>query len=51
LELICYIICTRLGYNGTGKSRYDEDPIKDKIREKVKHDLYEYWEFDENVVL
>jgi hypothetical protein len=28
MELIFYIICNQSGYNGTGKSRYDEDKIK-----------------------
>jgi hypothetical protein len=32
MELIFYIICNQSGYNGTGKSRYDEDKIKWKIR-------------------
>jgi hypothetical protein len=50
LELICYIICTQSGYNGTGKSRYDEDQIKSKLKKKVGQVFYEYWELDENVV-
>jgi hypothetical protein len=39
LELICYIICTQSGHNGSGKSHYDKNQIKCKTREKVKHDL------------
>jgi hypothetical protein len=49
LELIFYIICTQSSYNGTGKSRYDEDKIKCKIRKNVEKDIYEYWKLDENV--
>jgi hypothetical protein len=50
MELIFYIICTQSSYNGTGKSRYDEDKIKCKIRKKIEKGFYEYWKLDENVV-
>jgi hypothetical protein len=49
MELISYIICAQSGYNGTGKSRYDEDAIKCKIRKKVEKDFHEYWKLDEDV--
>jgi hypothetical protein len=50
LEKICYIICTQSGYNGTSKSCNNEDQIKCQIKKKIKHDLYEFWELDKNVV-
>jgi hypothetical protein len=43
MELIFYVICTQSGYNGTGKSRCDEDKIKGKIRKKIEKDFSEYW--------
>jgi hypothetical protein len=49
MELIFYVTCTQSGYNGTGRSSYDENKIKCKIRKKVEKDFYEYWKLDENV--
>jgi hypothetical protein len=49
MELVCDIVCTQSGYKGTGKSRFNEDQIKHKVRGKVEKDLNEFWNLDENV--
>jgi hypothetical protein len=50
-ELIFYIICNGPSIGGTGKSRYSEDQIKCKVKNKlIKDVLPTYWETDEWLV-
>jgi hypothetical protein len=50
-ELIFYIICNGSSIGGTGKSRYSEDQIKCKVKNKlIKEVLPINWEIDEWLV-
>jgi hypothetical protein len=50
-ELIFYIICNGSSIGGTGKSRYSEDQIKCKLKNKlIKDVLPTNWETDEWLV-
>jgi hypothetical protein len=50
-ELIFYIICNGSSIGGTGKSRYSEDQIKCKVKNKlIKEVLPKNWEVDEWLV-
>jgi hypothetical protein len=50
-ELIFYIICNESSIGGTGKSRYSEDQIKCKVKNKLIYDvLPKNWENDEWLV-
>jgi hypothetical protein len=47
-ELIFYIICNGSSIGGSGKSRYSEDQIKCKVKNKlIKDVLPAHWEVDE----
>jgi hypothetical protein len=50
-ELTFYIICNGSSIGGTGKSRYSEDQIKCKVKNKLIKDVLPiYWETDEWLV-
>jgi hypothetical protein len=50
-ELIFYIICNGLSIGGSGKSRYSEDQIKCKVKNKLIKDVLSiHWEIDEWLV-
>jgi hypothetical protein len=50
-DLIFYIICSGSSFGGTGKSRYSEDQIKCKVKNKIiKEVLPTNWEVDEWLV-
>jgi hypothetical protein len=50
-ELIFYIICNGSSIGGTGKSRYSEDQIKCKVKNKLIKDVLPInWEIDEWLV-
>jgi hypothetical protein len=47
-ELIFYIICNGSSIGGSGKSRYSEDQIKCKVKNKLIKDVLPiHWEIDE----
>jgi hypothetical protein len=48
-ELLFYIICNGSQLRGTGKSRYSEDQIKCKVKNKLIKILPEYWELHERL--
>jgi hypothetical protein len=50
-KLIFYVICNGSSMDGTGKSRYSEDQIKCKVRNKIIKDVLPiHWEINEWLV-